>query len=62
MMKHLVILVNKMDDPTVEWDKSRLLEVECLQITPLCSDSTCTNGHILGICRQTQKLEPTCSG
>ena len=49
-VKHLVILVNKMDDPTVEWDKSRLLQVECLQSTPLCSDSTCTNGHSLGIC------------
>ena len=24
-VKHLVVLVNKMDDPTVEWDKSRLL-------------------------------------
>ena len=33
-VKHLVILVNKMDDPTVEWDKSRLLQVECLQLNP----------------------------
>lgn len=24
-VKHLVILVNKMDDPTVEWDKLRLV-------------------------------------
>ena len=22
-VKHLVVLVNKMDDPTVEWDKGR---------------------------------------
>lgn len=24
-VKHLVILVNKMDDPTVEWDEGRLV-------------------------------------
>ena len=24
-VKHLVVLVNKMDDPTVEWDKGRLV-------------------------------------
>ena len=23
-VKHLVVLVNKMDDPTVEWDEGRL--------------------------------------
>jgi len=24
-VKHLVVLVNKMDDPTVEWDEGRLV-------------------------------------
>ena len=24
-VKHLVVLINKMDDPTVEWDESRLV-------------------------------------
>lgn len=28
-VKHLVILVNKMDDPTVEWDKERYLQSCC---------------------------------
>lgn len=45
-VKHPVILVNKMDDPTVEWDKSRLLQVECIPLISLCFDSV--NGHILG--------------
>lgn len=32
-VKHLVILVNKMDDPTVEWDKSRYEEIQT-KLTP----------------------------
>ncbi|KAK2571598.1 Eukaryotic peptide chain release factor GTP-binding subunit ERF3B [Acropora cervicornis] len=32
-VKHLVILVNKMDDPTVEWDKSRYDEIQT-KLTP----------------------------
>ena len=39
-VKHLVVLVNKMDDPTVEWDEGRLvfsgtncgLSISCLEI------------------------------
>ena len=29
-VKHLVVLVNKMDDPTVEWAESRLVFHETL--------------------------------
>lgn len=32
-VKHLVVLVNKMDDPTVEWDKSRYDEIQT-KLTP----------------------------
>lgn len=32
-IKHLIVLVNKMDDPTVEWDESRYLECKD-KITP----------------------------
>ena len=32
-VKHLVILVNKMDDPTVEWDKTRLISVKFEALT-----------------------------
>ncbi|XP_015774567.1 PREDICTED: eukaryotic peptide chain release factor GTP-binding subunit ERF3A-like [Acropora digitifera] len=32
-VKHLVILVNKMDDPTVEWDKTRYEEIQT-KLTP----------------------------
>ncbi|KAI1720740.1 elongation factor tu GTP binding domain-containing protein [Ditylenchus destructor] len=27
-VRHLIILVNKMDDPTVEWDQSRYIEIQ----------------------------------
>lgn len=32
-VKHLVILVNKMDDPTVEWDKTRLTSLKFEALT-----------------------------
>ncbi|RMX52686.1 hypothetical protein pdam_00004235 [Pocillopora damicornis] len=32
-VKHLVVLVNKMDDPTVEWDKGRYEEIQT-KLTP----------------------------
>ena len=46
-VKHLVVLVNKMDDPTVEWDEGRLvcfgifrnqhnLSISCLEIHFVC--------------------------
>lgn len=34
-VKHLVVLVNKMDDPTVEWAESRLVFHEPLQLSVL---------------------------
>lgn len=37
-VKHLVILINKMDDPTVEWEKSRYYGkylFECIEILPM---------------------------
>ena len=34
-VKHLVVLVNKMDDPTVEWAESRLGFYEPLQLSVL---------------------------
>ena len=38
-VKHLVVLVNKMDDPTVEWDKGRLVPLisGMLQSFMVCS-------------------------
>ena len=33
-VKHLVVLVNKMDDPTVEWDQGRLVYVQCPKLRP----------------------------
>ena len=34
-VKHLVVLVNKMDDPTVEWAESRLVFHETLLLSVL---------------------------
>ena len=34
-VKHLVVLDNKMDDPTVEWAESRLVFHEPLQLSVL---------------------------
>lgn len=31
-VKHLIVVVNKMDDPTVEWDESRFAFISVLPI------------------------------
>ena len=34
-VKFLIVLINKMDDPTVEWSKDRYIEISLLDDTPL---------------------------